>query len=66
MPFSGTIGRAVYAVLVAVIVFVVLLILAALLRSVDGEVATIVSRFAPILAILSGLAYFFVGHFGRN
>lgn len=60
---SGTVGRVVYAILAAIVAYIVILILAylaKLLGAVDIEV--LLTRFAPVIAILVGISTFFGYH----
>lgn len=63
MNLGGIIGRLVYALLVAVITYVILLIVASVLGLLPAlaAVGDILRRFASVLALLAGLVAFFTG-----
>jgi hypothetical protein len=60
---SGILGKLVYAILVAVVTYIVILIIAYVLGlfPVLAAVGDILSRFAYVLALLAGLVVFFTG-----
>jgi len=64
--FSPTnlLGKIILAVFYGVCVFVILLIIAAILKQVPQAVgvADIITKFAAVLALLAGLASFFTGN----
>lgn len=62
MPFTGLIARTVYAILAAVVTFVILLIIGAVIAKFDANIGDIVTRFAGVIALLTGLWYFFAGY----
>jgi uncharacterized metal-binding protein len=63
MPFSGTIGRVIYSILCAIVVYIVLLVLVFILNEVAlPTLASLIERFALVIALLAGLGYFFAGH----
>lgn len=59
MHLSGIVGRVVYALLAAVVTLVVLFIVAIIIATFNAEIADIIKKFAPIIALLVGLVYFF-------
>jgi hypothetical protein len=54
------IARIVYAVLVGVVTFIVLLILGIFVTKVDVNAGNIIKEMAPLIGMLVGVLYFFV------
>jgi hypothetical protein len=63
LNLNGLLGRIVYAVAIGVVTFVVLLIIAYIIKlfPVVAGVGDILSKFAYLLALLAGLVAFFTG-----
>jgi len=63
LHLTGWLGRLVYAILVAVIIYIVILIIAYILGLFPmlTAVGNILTRFAYILALLAGLVTFLTG-----
>jgi hypothetical protein len=60
IPFSGTVGRVLYAILAAIIAYIVVIVLAYLAGQLGaGSIQTLLERFAPVIAILIGILTFF-------
>lgn len=60
--FTGTAARVVYALLAAVVTYVLLYIIAVVVGKFDVEIKDVIIKFAAIIALLVGLYYLFVGY----
>ena len=58
---TGLIGKAIYALLVGVVTFLVVFILGAIIVHFEAAVGQKVEDFAPVIGLLAGLAQFFAG-----
>ena len=58
-PLSGLIGRALYALLVGVITFIVFYIIGAVVAHFDANIGLMLERFSPLIGLLAGLVTFF-------
>lgn len=61
MNLSGIVGRALYALFVGVITFLVVWILGAIIVHFEAAIGAKVEQFAPLIGLLAGLVQFFAG-----
>lgn len=59
MHLTGLVARIAYALLVAIVTFVVLLIIGAVVNSFDANIGSIIQKWAAVIALLVGLVTFF-------
>ena len=58
MPFTGLLGRIVYALLAGLVAFIVLLIIGIIVEKFDAEIGELIQKFAPLIGLLVGVLYF--------
>lgn len=58
---TGLLGRALYALLVDVVTFLVVWILGAIVTSFETNIGAKLEQFAPLIGLLVGLVSFFAG-----